>query len=309
MLVSVRLCFLTAIFLQVLIVTVPGTYLTAQSDQTFKIPEIQKHIENKPDRPDHDSPDTQFLTPYPPSSFTPGLRMLAPKTAFLLSGGMKNYNKTTAFANQCMVISALDSALSSQLKMRNHPEVDLFHKFTKTDQIAFASSCSFPSRSERHLQRLWVNYLLGNFITGKSHENLCFDAGSPLSNALKKSQLVKKTLILYLGSHNDSLQPSFFYRAHFGPKETIGVISHPVGIEHFIGSFDCSVTRISDTCWQMIIVNITSVTSADLWSAFAKPSSWLTSFPRSKSPHPYGNTMQIFIINLTAEEMKEIAGV
>ncbi len=255
----------------------------------------------------HDLPSYEYLSLRKDTNFRAGFRMLAPRIAFKLTGGWKRYRHTNQLTDDCLLPLLISPEILYPMSADKYPGAELYLKNTLSDSITDTRHCLLQARSIRHIQRIWVNYLLGNFISGTGPENTLFPPDTPASNALKESQLLKKAVRAYVKDRKDTLFDPFHYRAHFGPLETIRITAHPTGIEHFTGSFDCSIVRTSDTTWYMVITNITSVTSADLYSAFAKPSSWLKSFPRTYNPTPYGNIFQVFQLHLTRKEMDLLA--
>lgn len=255
---------------------------------------------------DHDLPAPQFLLD-PDTPFKAGFRMAAPKTAFILTGGYKQYRRNAPIIQDCLCNQHLSTDLLSPLSVNTSAEAMQFLKYTLSDSISNTLTCNLKARSNRHLQRQWVNYLLGNFILGTGPENMLFPPETTASQAIKKSRLMRKTLKAYLTDRKDTLYDPYSFRAHFGPVETILITAHPTGIEHFTGSFEGAIVRTSDSTWRMTVVNVTSVTSADLYSAFLKPSFWMRSFPRSSAPHPYGNIMQVHQLIFTAPELRKLA--
>lgn len=260
-------------------------------------------------RNDHDLPASIFLQDPDTIPFRAGFRMAAPKTAFRLTGGLKQYRRNSAIISDCLCNLSLAGEVLEPMSVKTTSETTIYLRYTKSDSIANTLNCKLKARSNRHLQRQWVNYLLGNFMLGTGPENVLFPPETTASQAIKKSRLMRKTLKAYLADRKDTLYDPYAFRAHFGPVETILITAHPTGIEHFTGSFEGAIVRTSDSTWHMTVVNITSVTSADLYSAFFKPSSWMKSFPRSSIPHPYGNIMQVYQLSFTATELRKLARV
>jgi len=256
---------------------------------------------------DHDLPSPEFLTDSDSIPFRPGFRMAAPKTAFRLTGGYRRYYLNSPIISECLCNLPFTKDMISPFFLRVSAEAKLYMKYTLSDSLSNTLNCNLKARSDRHLQRQWVNYLLGNFILGTGPENVLFPPETSASQAIKKSRLMRKTLREYMAGRKDTLFDPYPFRAHFGPVETILMTLHPTGIEHFTGSFEGAIQKTSDSTWRMTVINITSVTSGDLYSAFIKPSSWLKSFPRSKAPHPYGNIMQVFQLNFNEHELRKLA--
>lgn len=234
-------------------------------------------------------------------------RLLSATTAFRFSGGEKRYRKTAGIIVQQGIVMPFQSAIPGALLYTSTPSAKLHGEYTSQDSILNTLPCTLPARSSKHLQRIWVNYLLGNFIFGEGPENILFPTGSEVGNSLRNSAILSKALRAYLDTLPTLPRHPFEFRSVFSTPEFMTVLHKPFSLQHFVGSADVQIQQISDSVFLMNVYNITSKTSADLYSSVFSSNLWLSSDPRQQIPQPFANISQVFQLTFSLEELEALA--
>jgi hypothetical protein len=146
----------------------------------------------------------------------------------------------------------------------------------------------------------FVNWMLGDFISGINYDNYYFPPGNIFSDAMKKSAIVSKAMKSWKesGTQDDEWHMKVGYgvgdlASNFYKNGTVNTV------EDFVGSADVFIKKVSSNLVMITVINVTSLTSGDYDkqahpSHGGWPSSTVEGTHQYYSPIPYSNITQIF---------------
>lgn len=238
------------------------------------------------------------------------LKTFSARLAFRMSGGHKRYEETLSLNAGKGQLIPYSQALPVFYDSKTSPDGVQHCKFTNHDSILDASDLTVTGKNARHVERGWVNYMLGNFIYGNCPENILFPVNGEVSCYLYNALTVKNALKLYFSNPQNSDQDQHFtHRSDFFIADLFATLPRPISVKHFVGSVDIIIAPIDDSLISLKIFNITSITSADYSTHFKRPKRWPKSMPRQFTPQPYSNSGQVFQLKMTVPEAKKLAGI
>jgi hypothetical protein len=250
------------------------------------------------------------LCPVKPQFFLPWRPFMA-KVAFVLTGGEKAYRKTQN-ANAARTLYLRTEELPEIYHNSLTYNVPLKTKlciYTSSDSIMDGSLHAVEGNRPRQTERAWVNYLLGSFLLGDGPENILFTEKTFPSQVIRRSHLMKKGLRNYFRINTERSDSIYVFRTRFWLDDVLLTLTHPLSLRHFIGSAEVRITQCSDSTITAVLINITSLTSADMATHLRKPEKWPRSIPKQFPVHPMSNTRQVFHTVFTLDEAKRVAGV
>lgn len=216
------------------------------------------------------------------------------KAAFVLSGGSQRFNHTLSLIGHVKNTAPYSEVAPFNFHPMNIPKAYRFGKYTRNDSLFYAAALPPLHTSPHKTRKIWINYLLGSFITGTQPENILFPPDDVISNTMRNSFITRKALKAYRHSAYYNTNDVFVYYGKLKFIHGFRFIPKIISFEHFVGSAYIIIQQQEDHSLRMAIVNVTSLTSSDPATIFTKPKKWRPSFPRNGNPDPYGNIAQIY---------------
>jgi RHS repeat-associated protein len=210
---------------------------------------------------------------------------------FINSGGGDLYNKHNPGGTH----KVLDGDLKGYLEtMKSEPSGVEHNEYTNANRGFFVSDNTYASESS------FVNWMLGNMISGTGSENFIFSQNSTFTDYVRNSLVVKSAMDEFTASGSpNTFQTKGSYGA-FNQISNVVEFGTLLTVENFMGSANVFFKKISSTEVLVTVINITSLTSGDLDKHLPQHQSvgWPKSTVRGTGdkyyPIPYANISQVF---------------
>jgi hypothetical protein len=230
------------------------------------------------------------------------------RLAFMLTGGTSTYNYLLARSlNESHWIQTKDIFANGIIvNIEHNPLKYRLCVYTSQDSLMDISNILLNGRSKRQTERQWVNLLLGNFLLGNGPENIYLGSESQPAEMIKEATIVRKAVKEFIEAENTPEDSITTYYQKFWLQELLNTLTQPLSLRHFIGSAEIRIEYTNDSTLAVSLINITSITSADITTHLKKPKRWPKSIPRNSQIQPMSNTCQVIQLKIPIEEARRM---